>query len=281
MNKGKLIESIKQHKKNIAVVLIALLLIGGGSIYALSNDGNSTTPKSAKQSEIRKDEDKSSDDKTSDDTKSDEKSNNDSTSSDNEDTKKDTSTSANNSRTSDNTDKLSSDGSNDKLAEKPANKPTDKPSSGAGTSKPSEPSKPTHTHNWIEVSEDRTYAFINSGFGACNKCGKIVQNGLTGVDSVKEHSQESGHGSWHEDWYHEGYCYECGGHFAFRQCAMGNPAREHCKNSETFVYSYEESENAFMYYETCSCGANSMVSDGSMGLIKNTIIKCSDCGEVK
>ncbi|MGX8851181.1 hypothetical protein [Amedibacillus sp. YH-ame10] len=194
MNKEKLIESIKQHKKKISIVIIALVLIGGGSIYALSNNGDSATPKNAKQSEIKKDEDKSSNNKKSDDTKSDEKSNDDNTSSsDNEDIKKDTK--SNSTSTSDNDDKKSSNESSS----------TDKPANGGSSTSndnTSKPNTPNHEHSWVEqtkqewiapvtkteqyVIKDAWTEYVWVERMMCSGCHKDISH-LAGTPALEEH----------------------------------------------------------------------------------------------
>ncbi|MEG0978237.1 MAG: hypothetical protein RSE56_03240 [Bacilli bacterium] len=185
MNKAKLIENIKQHKKKIAIVLIALLLIGGGSIYGLTSNADTPSLKNGKNNEIStKDKENKTDDNT--------------ISSDNEDTKKDTSTSTNNSNYNDNSS-----------ADKPADKPACKPSGG---------DKPSHSYSWEKVyktvnnpEQGHNGQYVTKSAwtenipiwgqderSICNQCGKDITGGESAHN--KAHAMAGEPGGWHSEW---------------------------------------------------------------------------------
>ncbi|MGX8851180.1 hypothetical protein [Amedibacillus sp. YH-ame10] len=258
MNKEKLIENIKHHKKKISIVMIVLLLIGGGSIYALSNNGDSATPKNAKQSEIKKDEDKSSNNKKSDDTKSDEKSNDDNTtSSDSGDTKKDTK--SNSTSTSDNDDKKSSNESSS----------TDKPSNGGSSSSndnTSKPNTPSHEHSWVEQTKQEWVAPITKNEQY------VIKDAWTEQKPIMEMREHV-------------YCTDCRIDMTFMSNSdMFAHSRNHIKNGESGG-SYSNWVNEQVGTETINhpaeYGTRSVtVQDG----YHKTVVtghKCRGCGKTK
>ncbi|WP_455790728.1 hypothetical protein [Amedibacillus sp. YH-ame10] len=234
-------------------MIIALVLIGGGSIYALSNNGDSATPKNAKQSETKKDEDKSSDGKTNDDTKSDEKLNDDSTSSDNQDTKKDNK--SNSTSTSNTDDRKSSNESSS----------TDKPANGGSSTSndnTSKPNTPNHEHSWIEQTKQEWIAPITKNEQY------VIKGAWTEQVPVKEFREHEFCSGCHKDitgWaesqliahqdYHMDRGESSGWYSEWREDAVGYNTVNHPAEYGTRTVTVQEG-----YYRTittgfkCSCG---------------------------
>lgn len=211
MNKNEIVTKIKEHKKKVAICIVALLLIGGTSVYAISNNSNGTTSKDKEQTEIStKGNDKEN---TSTD------SGNSDSSQGNDDEKKDTSNSADDTSNGGSSNNGSS--SNDKPSGGGSDKPADKPSNGGGSSSSggsSKPSTPEHTHSWVAVNktvnhkEEGHYETVvvtpawtenipiwgQDERSVCNQCGKDITGGESAHN--KAHAMAGEPGGWHSEW---------------------------------------------------------------------------------